>query len=198
MNVRDGHKVGQFLGDWTTGVLAAALAADAPIASMRVGPTQTAGSIQGGTVKAYVRWISLRLASTVAFTAAQQFGLYLQRFSGANMAGGSTRSILNLHENTAAINKSVCLPGGGQAGDFRASDTAALTTAGVTLSGEKITVYGWSTVGPAEYPWVYLDFTERPLRLDVGEGLALFNKVVWPVAGTAVLNGTIAWDEGIL
>lgn len=186
---------GQFLASWTTGSLAAALAADAPIAAIRCGPTQTtvdtAGSLTG-TRKIYITEIGIQLSITTAFTAIQQFGLYLGRFSAANMAGGVTVNPLRTLGNQA----SVALPGGAEGGDIRVSTTAALTTAGVTLDATaKPNVFGWSAVGPADYPRVILSFVESPIRLAPGEGIALFNSIVWPVAGVAIVSGHIKYDE---
>lgn len=190
---------GQYLGRWSTAVLAAALAADAPICSLRCGPTQTPASIQGGTRKVYVQEIGLRFSILAAFTAAQQFGFYLQRFTGANMAGGTaTAMITNLHGNGASVTASVCTPGGGEGGDIRSSTTGALTVAGVTLVGGKIPVYGWTTAAAgADIPAIVLTFRDAPLRLDLGEGIALLNSVVWPAAGTGVFTGWIRWAEAV-
>lgn len=191
---------GQYLGRWATAVLGVALAADAPICGIRCGPTQTPAAIQGGTRKVYVQEIGLRFSVLAAFTAAQQFGFYLQRFTSANLAGGTaTAMITNLHGNGASVVASVCTPGGGEGGDIRSSTTAALTTAGVAFVGGKIPVYGWTAAAAAsELPQAVLNFNDAPLRLDLGEGLALVNSVVWPAAGTGVFTGWIRWAEALI
>lgn len=197
-----GYFTGSFLARWTTGVMAAALAADAVIAAIRNGPTQSlvaaVGNVPNQTTKAYIMGLQLKLSGTVGFTAVQQFGFYLQRFSTANMAGGAAADILNLSENYAASNPSVCKTGGTQAGDTRVATTAALTSAGVVFDAAKVPVYGWSSVGPGEYVTKLYDFSGNPIRLDVGEGLALVNQIVWPAAGTAIVEGQITWSEGLL
>lgn len=193
------------MASWTTGALAAALAVDAPVAAIRCGPTQTdaanpttpPASIMRGVRRIFITGLEISVSSITAFTAAQQFGLYLQRFSAANMAGGAAALIMKLGSSTFPA--SVALSGGAEAGDTRVSTTAALTTAGVTLDAtSKIPVYGWTTVGPAEYGKADLDFRDNPIRLDLGEGLALCNSVVWPAAGTAVVTATLYFEERIL
>lgn len=185
-----------YAGSITSGVLAATLAADAPIFGLRNGPTQTGTTLGPGLLDlqrfVYIKEIQLRVSSTVAFTAIQQFGLYIERFSGANLAGGAAGVIQKV--SGSGIANSVCLTGGAQGGDIRVSTTAALTTAGTTFDGNKIPIYGFTGVGPSDYPVAVIQFQE-PLRLGVGEGLAIRNQIVWPAAGTAIVTGLIQWDE---
>lgn len=189
------RRIAQCSGNWTTGIMAAALAADAAIASMRVGPTQTVDASHPG-IKAWVTGLEVKVYNTVAWTAVQQFGLYLSKFSAAAMAGGTAKDPLRHQGTGASMPDSVCKTGGTFAGDFRRSDTAALTVAGVTIDPVKIPIYGWGAlVGPTEYPERDVDLRDNPIRLDVGEGLALFNQIVWPAAGTAVIQCTVFWDE---
>lgn len=195
-----GMQTGAYMASLTTGVLAATLAADAPIFAIRNGPTQTdfnpSTSIGAIAAKRFVHItsISLRVSSIVAFTAAQQFGLYLQRFSVANLAGGAAALILKVNESGAP--DSACLSGGAEAGDTRVATTAALTVVGVTFDAtSKIPIYGWTTVGPAEYFETLVEFETDALRLAPGEGLAIRNSIVWPAAGTGVVTGFVRYQE---
>lgn len=190
-----GSQSGVYIAALTTGVLGATLAADAPIGALRCGPTQTASSIMAGTRLIYVTELGVKVASVVAFTAAQQFGLYLQRFSAANLAGGVAALIGKLSSSTAP--NSVALTGGPEGGDTRVSTTAALTTAGVTFDGNKIPIYGWSIVGPADYGYTVVSFADSPIRLLPGEGLSLHNSVLWPAAGTGVVTAYLKFEERI-
>lgn len=194
-----GFKSAAYMASFTTGVLAATLAADAPICAIRNGPTQTAfnPSTSVGVIStqrwAYITEIGIRVSGVVAFTAAQQFGLYLRRFSVASLAGGAASPILKVNSSTAP--DSACLTGGAEGGDLRVSTTAALTVAGVTFDANKIPIFGWSTVGPAEFGSNTIYLETEPIRLAPGEGLALANQIVWPAAGTAIVNGYIKYDE---
>jgi hypothetical protein len=180
---------GAYMARWTTGVLAAALAVDAPVAGIRNGPT-------ANTKNVYIQEIGVSFAAVVAFTATQQFGLYLDRYSAANLASGTAYTPMKMKDNYP---NSACLTGAAEAGDIRASGTTLLTSAGVTFQGFKVPILGWSTklidsqVGPA-----IIDFAgaqSQPLRLAPGEGVALRNLVAWPAAGTGVVSGYIKWLE---
>src|SRR3954470_3969440 len=111
-----GQITGQYTVDLTTGVLAAALAADAPLFAIRCGPTQTDPILPGGLNavgsskrRIYITEIGLRVRSVAAFTATRQFGLYLGRFSVANMAGGA--AVAPLKAKSAQL-ATVALTGG--------------------------------------------------------------------------------------
>jgi hypothetical protein len=197
-----GYATGVYQAALSTGVLNAALAADAPIAGMRCGPTQTAfpnpttppASIMAGTRRVYLIEIRLKTTITAAFTAVQQFGWYLMRYSVANLAGGVAAPILKLGSST--LPDSVALSGGPEAGDSRVATTAALTTAGVTLDAtRKLPFYGWSSVGPGELYETVLNLRDTPIRLDLGEGIGIFNQIVWPAAGTAIVNAVASFEE---
>ncbi len=181
--------VGAYMARWTTGVLGAALAVNAVLAGIRNGPTANSKNI-------YIVEIGLMFGVNVAYTATQQFGLYLERYSTANLGGGGTHVPLKLdtsHPNSAAT------AGGAEGGEVRVSTTAALTTTSVVFSGTPTPIIGWTTknidsvVGP-----VILDLSSgqsQPIKLAPGEGICLRNLVVWPAAGTGVVSGWIKWEE---
>lgn len=193
-----GFQTGSYIASLTTGVLAATLAADAPIFGIRCGPTQaevlpTAGIITKPRF-VYISEIGLSVNGVVAFTAAQQFGLYLERFSVANLAGGAAALISKVNETGAP--DPTCLTGGPEGGDTRVATTAALTVVGVTFDGKKIPLSAaWSAVGPGALAQSVTTFYDNPLRLAAGEGLAIRNLVVWPAAGTGVVSGYVKFDE---
>lgn len=192
-----GFQTGSYIASITSGVLAATLAADAPIFGIRCGPTQAEVLPTAGIITKprfiYITEIGLKVNSVVAFTAAQQFGLYIERFSAANLAGGAAALISKVNETGAP--DPTCLSGGAEGGDTRVSTTAALTVVGVTFDTKKIPIYGWSTVGPADYGFQRIQFLDNPLRLGAGEGLAIRNQIVWPAAGTGTVNGYVKFDE---
>jgi len=192
-----GYQTGSYIASLTSGVLAATLAADAPIFAIRCGPTQAEVLPTAGLISKprfiYISEIGLKVNSVVAFTAAQQFGLYIERFSAANLAGGAAALISDVSSTGAP--DPTCLTGGPEGGDTRVSTTAALTVVGVTFDTKKIPIYGWSTVGPADYGFQKIEFPDNPLRLGLGEGLAIRNSVVFPAAGTATVTGYVKFDE---
>lgn len=192
-----GYQTGSYIVSITSGVLGATLAADSPIFGIRCGPTQTEVLPTAGIITKprfiYITEIALRVNSVVAFTAAQQFGLYMERFSVANLAGGADALISKVNETGAPL--PTCTPGGAEAGDARVATTATLTSAGVTFDGKKIPIYGWSTVGPADYGFQRIQCIDNPIRLGLGEGLSIRNSVVWPAAGTGFVTGYCKFDE---
>lgn len=170
----------------STGVLAAALAVDAPVFGIRNGPTTN-------TKRVVIVRLKLQFSTQAAFTAVQQFGFYLEKYNTANLAGGQTYEPLKAR---LEADESVCKPGGAEGGDIRASTTAALTVAGVTFLGEKVPVYGWNDLAVArDAPWVDAIEPEDPVALAPGEGLAIRNLVVWPAAGTGTLAGFVKYYE---
>lgn len=201
-------QTGQYMAPWTTGVLPAALAANAFLAGIRCGPTQTNPTLPAGTSdhpttnpltvgqtnrRIYINEISLQLSVTTAFTASQQFGLYLVRYSVANLGGGGTWAPFKGSEST--VINSVALAGGPEGGEVRVATTAALTTAGVTIDPVQFPIFNWSSASAGDGFRTFFDFHNEPIRLDVGEGLALVNQFVWPIAGQAVIAGSLKWHE---
>lgn len=170
----------------STEVLAAALAVDAPVFGIRSGPTNN-------TKRVVIVGLKLQFSTQAAFTAVQQFGFYLERFSAANLAGGQTYNPFKARD---VDDVSVCRPGGAEGGDIRASTTAALTVVGVTFEGNKVPVYGWNDLAVArDASWVDTIEPEDPVVLEPGEGLAIRNLVVWPAAGAGTLAGFIKYYE---
>jgi hypothetical protein len=158
----------------TTGVLAAALAAGAPIFGIRAGATPI-----------YVIQVVVSFSWAVAATAMQQFGLVMERFSGAALAGGQAYTPLKHRSGDVS-----------SAADIRAATTAALTSTGVTFDGSQSPLLGWTSnaagflVGP-----LTVDLADCPIKLLPGEGLCIRNLIAWPAAGTGVVSGALRWEE---
>ena len=170
----------RFIARWSSGgTLAAALAVDAPIAALRHSASANSDL--------YVEKVEIQSVTFVAaLTAAQRFGFYLQRFDTAALAGGTARVPIDLRAE-----------GDSFAGDLRSSDTAALTTAGVSFKAGTWPLLDLFVVGAANErigPRI-LDLREHPLVLKPGDGVALRNLVVWPAAGTAVVEASIQFSE---
>lgn len=173
-----------------TGLLAATLAADAPIFSVRNG---TGGA---NAVNVYLTHLWLSFTVTTAFTAVQEFGWYGQRFSAANLAGGAATALPVRHYGAGA---SVMEPGGGAGGDIRVSTTAALTVVGVTFDANRVVpLLTWRAVTVDVRYVEEIKFSEiygSPLKLAPGEGWAIRNLVVWPAAGVGMVHGRLAHEE---
>lgn len=172
----------------TTGIIAAAAAADATWAALRNGPTS------GRTV--HIVDLSLEVDGVVAFTAAQQFGIYMERFTAGNATAGTARTPFKL---LSSYPNSACLAGGPEGGDCRSSGTGGLNTAACTFEGVQVPILGWTdpAVGKKSSGMGFRITPELgiPLKLLPGEGLALRNLVAWPAAGTAVITAKLRWYE---
>ena len=161
----------------TTGILAAALAAGAALFGIR--------QASSPTKSIYITQIRATFACVVAFTTGSQVGFVLERFSVANLAGGTAFTPLR-HDTSQ---------GASEAQDIRAATIAALTVTGVTFQGFQTPIIDLSSPTlAAVVPPVELDYRDNPIRLQAGEGLAVRNLLVWPVAGAGVLGLSIKWE----
>lgn len=169
----------------TTGLLGATLAADAPIFGIR--------NASAAAKSLYIEKIDLGFSVTTAFTATQQFGLYLERFNAAVLGGGAAAAVLR-HDASGTGASEIAGAGGGAV----VATTAALTVVGVAFEGQKVPILGWSNknldaqIGPA----TVFDASEgAPIVLAAGEGLSIRNLIVWPAAGVGVVTGRVFWSE---
>jgi hypothetical protein len=173
-----------------TGLLGAALAADAPIFGVRN------GTGAGNALNVYLTHLQLMVTTTTAFTAAQEFGWYGQRFSAANLAGGAATELPVRHYGAGA---SVMETGGGAGGDIRVSTTTALTSTGVTFdANRRVYLVTWrdQTVNLRHFDEIkFSEIYGSPLKLAPGDGWCIRNLVVWPAAGAAMVHGRLAWEE---
>jgi len=160
----DAEGGGAYIVRATTGVLAAALAVDAPIFGIRNGPTTN-------TKVVYITNIAIDFDTMVVFAAQQQFGFYLDRFSAANLAGGTAQTPIKVRTGDP---NSACLTGGAEGGDIRMSTTAALTSAGVTFTATPVPIIGWTDpAANKKTSGLRFDFdnaNDEPIRLLSGEG----------------------------
>lgn len=160
----------------TTGILAAALAADATVFAMRA---LTAGK------RAYVTKITAGFACTVAFTAGSQQLFVADRFTTATPTGGTAYTP---HKKASGMAASVVT-------DARASTTAALTVTSVVFEGNRIPLLSMGSPAVASDRHVVHDFSDDPIVLATNEGLCIRNAIVWPAAGTGIFHGSVEWYE---
>lgn len=164
----------------TTGILAAALAVDAPVFGLREAAAPTRN--------VFILRIDIGFGCTVAFTTGSQVGFYMERFSAANLGGGNVSNAFR-YDTAYAVTELL---------DARVATTAALTTAGVTFDGFKVPLISFPSplLGQVIGPFTCFDASETsPIRLRAGEGLAIRNLVVWPAAGTGVMFSRVVWEE---
>lgn len=163
--------------DASTGILAAALAADTTLFSMRqaAAPTKTI----------YITGIRVSFACTVAFTAGSQIKFVYERFSTATPSGGTARTPIR-HLNTDPAS---------EAADIRAATTGALTVTSVVFEGRQVPILGLASPLVSTVQFQPAPLPLNPIKLAANEGFCIKNALVWPVAGTGVLTCSVEWEE---
>lgn len=167
--------------------------ANAPLFSMR--------NITGSAKRVFISEIKVKLIVTVAFTGAQEIGLFLQRatgFSASDSGGTATTAIQRLDNITTAS-----IFASGTTGDLRIASTTLLTagtrTVDTTTPIWRNTMTGVGATANTTVIDETIKFTENagdmPLILPVNEGIVIANKVAFPVAGTVKLLVTVKWRE---
>ena len=161
-----------------TSVVAAALAANTPLMSMRLAPTSTR--------KAYITRIRVSTSPATLGAAAGVAGvLGLQRFTTATPTGGTPRT---------AAKKNALHPSASDMTDIRDSN-AALTVTGVVFGdvvGTSIMPLAVANSIPFEWVW---EPGDMPLVLAPGDGVALRTQVQMAATQTWVYTWTAHWYE---
>jgi hypothetical protein len=135
-------------------VAAASTAADSAVWNIRLDPAATKPLI--------VRRIYL--ADSGLTTATQgNARYYLQRFSAANMSGGSALALAKLYNNAATIAPTVSA----------SQHTAALTVTSVVFETPKLFVFGGQQTGTASKVVHDIDLTDTPIIIQPGEGICI-------------------------
>jgi hypothetical protein len=177
----------------TTGTIAAALAANGQLFYFRW---------TDATRLAVITWVQWKFKTLTVFTSATltDFGVDLYKVTAVSAAGGGT--------TLGAPSKMRTSMGASLVGSITIATTAALTAL-TTLDAAAIA----SSLGhpnrrtPAtaiEEPLDQVPYGvfnadsghgEHPLVLAQNEGIVLRNRVVWPAAGTGVLQVEMGWAE---
>jgi hypothetical protein len=174
-----------------TGTLAATLAAGSPIFSMRYAP--------GGSTVCAIKRVNVSVIQNAAFTASQQvaFNLYVARSFSASDSGGTAISITG---NSNKMRSSPFATSGMT--DVRIASTGTLTAGTRTLDTNPLaTVSGWATIStpagliisPTDI--ISHDIGDYPITLVSGEGIVLTNAILFPAAGTCVVQVNVEWFE---
>lgn len=174
----------------TSGIVGAALAANASIFAMRNDPTSPR--------RVFVERVRLQYTCLVAFTtpltAGRRLGLY--RGNGAAASGGTALTPFRKASSVGNVSE-VDVSNGG---DARISTTAALTVTGITFETPLIAEMHLSHVGAAgaffEQLFEFNPSDSAPLVLEPGQLLAVRAPVVFDAAGTWQLGVRVDWHEG--
>ena len=190
--------LGHYQFAMTSGILAAALAANAVVFSFRWSDT---------TRLAVLTYLKLSFQALTPFTAATltDFGFdgYVGRSFSASHTGGTAATL------TGNSGKARTSMGTTLLGDMRISSTAALGGGTVTADGNAfIASLGdtqWVNPAAATEEQNVNDPTleykpdiaggEHPIVLAQNEGIMLWNRGVWPAAGTGIIQVTSRWAE---
>lgn len=174
----------------TTGIMAAALAANAAVYAMRNNP--------GGTKRVRIHRIRLQWTTIVAFTVPVTAGRRLTIFRGVGAAAAAGTALGVTSERDSLSPASQCDIA--QGGDQRISATAALTVAGITIEASPFKIMSLSHVGAAggffEEEFEFDDDAGGPLILNPGEVMLVRNgTAAMDAAGTWQLAVSVDWTE---
>lgn len=182
--VEHGAGPGHFRVKATTGLLAATLAANAPLLSVRY----------SGAHSLILTGCRLSVAVSGAITAAVQTGLELVKATAwtVNDSGGSA---------VTSFSKTRTSYGTSGIADMRISTTAALTAGTRTLEtfGFAGVVFGTGTaVGTTALPPTEIidpNSYDHPMVFTANEGFVLRMSHAGPATGTFVVNAELRWSE---
>lgn len=174
-----------------TGTMAAALAANSSIFSMRLD-----SGASGGHAKAYVERIRLKFTTLVAFTTPVTAGrrLELYRGSGITPSGGTAGVVMPKKGATDTSEISIA-----NGGDIRIATTGALTMTGGAFEAGPIRGMSLGHVGAAggfyDCLWEFHATENQPIQLDAGQVLAVRTPVAFDAGGTWQLQVDVDWHE---
>lgn len=160
-----------------TAAIAAALAADTTLMSMRMAP--------GSTRKAYVTKARIQMGTLTAGAAGGVASvLGIQRFTTATPTGGTARTVQQIGPTKGSVSDMT---------DVR-DNNAALTVTSVVFGQE----VGWSMtptngVGVSLLEWIFEPVA--PVELGAGDGLCLRTRQAGPATATWYFSYTIHWFE---
>lgn len=174
-----------------TGVVAAALAANASVFAMRLDPG-------AGAKLAFIERIRCQFTTIVAFTVPVTAGRRLALFRGAGAAatGGTAIATSARKDTSGGVSSEVDVVNGG---DIRIATTAALGVAGITFEAEPIAIATLSHIGAAgshhEWIWEFAASEAAPIILQPGQLLAIRNPIAMDAGGTFQLSAGVQWHE---
>jgi hypothetical protein len=175
----------------TSGVIAAALAANSIVFGMRLDP--------GAPFSAFINRLVLQWTTIVAFTAPVTPGrrLTITRGSGAALSGGTLVVPFNKNSNEA-----VSEVANATGGDARIATTAALTATGITVEDRDFRTIGLAHMGAAgamyERGFEQDSPNMAPFVLTPGQLLLIRTPQAMDAGGTWQLSVNVDWVEAPL
>jgi len=175
----------------TTGTIAAALAANSSIFSMRLDPG-------AGARLSFIERVRLQFTCLTAFTVPITAGRRLELYRAAASAhpSGGTGIAVPPPKNTNYANSEFSTA---QGGDLRIATTAALTMTGSTFEAAPLRGMSLSHVGAAgaffEEVFEFSAGESEPIALLPGQLLAVRNPVAMDAAGTFQVTISVDWHE---
>jgi hypothetical protein len=174
----------------TTGTVAATLAPNSSLFTMRLDPG-------AGGIKAFIERVRVEFTTLTAFsvpvTAGRRIGLF--RASGATPSGGT--AIVDAVPKHSTNDGSEFSAGNG--GDIRFATTALLTVTGITFEPVALRELSLAHVGAAggfrDAVWEFNAAESMPIQLDAGQLIALRNIPAMDAAGTFQLSVSVDWVE---
>lgn len=174
-----------------TGTIAAALAANSSVFSMRLSDATTK--------KAYIQKVRVDFTTIVAFTVPITAGRRLAIYRGAslvNPSGGTAIAAANAYKATTYAGSKFTAA---NSGDIRIATTGALTVTGITYETDPFKMLPLTHVGAAgafiERVWEFHENESEPLILQPSQSLAIRNPVAMDAAGTWQLGVQVEWYE---
>ncbi len=175
-----------------TGTIAASLAANSSIFSMRLDPS-------AGNKNAYIERIRITftclVAYTVPLTAGRRLAVYRGSNSGVAMSGGTAITTVAKKHSTSVNSEFEAAQGG----DVRISTTGALTVGGALFEANEFATMSLVHVGNAgnflESVFEFNANESAPIVLEPGQILAIRNPAVMDAAGTWQASIRVDWYE---
>lgn len=161
-----------------TAAIAATLAADTPLAAMRL----AAISSRLAYVTRLEVWISIITVGTSALVPGT---LGLQRFTAGNPTGGTVRTPSELDELTSDATDMT------QIQDLNSALTMTSVVYGTVLATNPVPIV--ITGSTSSFPWIIEPPT--PIVLRPGDGLTLKTQIVMPGTQTWMFSWTAWWEE---
>lgn len=175
-----------------TGTIAAALAANSSIFSMRLDPS-------AGNIKAYIERVRITftclVAYTVPLTAGRRLALYRGSNPGVTMSGGTPIATVAKKHSVSVDSEFETAQGG----LINIATTGALTVGGAIFEANEFATMSFVHVGNAgnflESIFEFNVSESAPIVLEPGQILAIRNPVAMDAAGTWQVSVRVDWYE---
>lgn len=172
----------------TSGIIAAALAANSSIFALRLDP------LAAGDVRLYLDRLRVQITTLTAFTTPVTAGRRLSLFRGNGAAASGGTALTVAQKWSASVGSEVT--GGG---DARIASTGALTVTGITFETPSLREMSMAHIGASgafvEYALEFAAAESAPIVLEPGQLIAIRNPVLMDAAGTFQIAVSADWHE---